>query len=397
MFGASRATMLQRLADVALDVCKAHSAGITLIEAAPTEPVLRWRALAGKLAPHVGATLPRSFSPCGTTLDSDALHFMSRPAQHFPYLETWPPPIEEALSIPFRLNGSPLGTLWVVAHDDTRLFDSEDARLLTGLSKFAAVACELLAGFRALHDDSAAVRGGAAIPIAAAAHEDRFMAILGHELRGRLQPAKNAAYVLMRETLDAPTRRSLAAIIDRQIAGMTRLVDDLLDIARSRAGMLRLQLTRCSVAEIIEHAVETAGPLVAARKHTLVVSLPSERVFLEADATFLEQALQNLLANAAKYTNPGGTIRIGAARENDDVVITVSDSGLGIAPAVLERIFDLYAQAGQAGTKRSAGGLGVGLYLSRLVIEAHGGEIRASSAGAGKGSEFTVRVPLPTS
>ncbi len=223
------------------------------------------------------------------------------------------------------------------------------------------------------------------------------MAILGHELRGRLQPAKNAAYVLMRETLDAPTRRSLAAIIDRQIAGMTRLVDDLLDIARSRAGMLRLQLTRCSVAEIIEHAVETAGPLVAARKHTLVVSLPSERVFLEADATFLEQALQNLLANAAKYTNPGGTIRIGAARENDDVVITVSDSGLGIAPAVLERIFDLYAQAGQAGTKRSAGGLGVGLYLSRLVIEAHGGEIRASSAGAGKGSEFTVRVPLPTS
>jgi signal transduction histidine kinase len=396
IFGAARGSILQKLTDVALDLCKAHSAGITLLEAGPAEPVLRWRALAGKLAPHVGATLPRSFSPCGTTLDSDALQFMSRPVQHYPYLDAWSPAIEEALLIPFRLNGKAAGTMWVVAHDDTRRFDAEDARLLTGLSKFAAVACELLAGFRALDDNSAA-GGGAARPIAAAARKDRFVAILGHELRGRLQPAKNAADILKRETLDAPTRRSLAEIIDRQIAGMTRLVDDLLDVARQRAGMFRLRLARANVAEIVEHAVDTVRPLIATRNHTLVVSLPSEPVFLDADAVWLSQALQNLLANAAKYTNPGGTIRISATRENDEAVLTVSDSGVGIAAADLERIFELYSQAGQAGTERSAGGIGIGLYLCRLVIDAHGGVIRAFSAGPGGGSEFTVRVPLPTS
>lgn len=319
---------------------------------------------------------------------------MSRPVRHFPYIDAWPPAIEEALLIPFHFSGKALGTIWVVSHDDSRRFDAEDARLLMALGKFAAAACELPTGVPALDGTRGGVGKSPALPSATESNEERFMAILGHELRGRLQPAKNAAEALKRETLDTATRRSLAEIIDRQILGMTRLVDDLLDVARLRAGTLRLRRTPADVAEIIEHAVEAVQPLLAARNHTLVVSPPSPRVVLEADALWLSQALQNLLGNAAKYTNPNGAIRIGAQRENDELVITVSDNGLGIPPAELDTIFDLYAQAGQAGSERSAGGVGLGLYVTRLVVEGHGGTIRASSLGLGRGSEFVVRLPL---
>jgi signal transduction histidine kinase len=395
MLSASPGSILQRLAELAVVLCKAHSAGVTLLETVGTEPVLRWQALAGKFATHRGATLPRSFSPCGTTLDRDAIQLMSRPVRHFPYMNAWLPAIEETLLAPFRLNGKPLGTIWVVAHDDTRRFDSEDARLLASLSNFAALACEL-ADFRAHQGAGAEVPRSAAIPIATAGTMDRFMAILGHEMRGLLQPAKNAVELLKRENLDAPTRRSVVEIVDRQIFAMTRLVGDLLDIARARNGTFVLRTARVRAAGIIEHAVETVRPLMAARGHTFVVELPSERLLLDADVFWLSSALQNLLGNAAKYTDPSGTIRIGAEREADDLVITVSDNGMGIAPAELETIFELYAQAGQGGTARSAGGIGLGLYLSRLVIEAHGGAIRASSSGAARGgSQFTVRVPLP--
>lgn len=394
-FGDSRQSSLQKLSEIALDLCKAHSAGITLLDASATEPVLRWRALAGKFAPHVGATLPRSFSPCGTTLDSDAVQLMSRPVEHFPYIDAWPPAIEEALLVPFRVNGAALGTIWVVSHDDSRRFDAEDARLLMTLSNFAGAGCELLTGVPAHDDESAGDGKSATLPAAPTSNnKERFMAILGHELRGRLQPAKNAAEALKRETLDAPTRRSLAEIIDRQIVGMTRLVDDLLDVARLRSGILRLRRARTDVAEIIEHAVEAVQPVLDARNQTLVVSLPPQRVFLRADVLWLSQALQNLLGNAAKYTNPNGAIRIGAQRDNHELVITVSDNGLGISPAELDTIFDLYAQAGQAGTERSTGGVGLGLYVSRLVVEGHGGAIRASSPGLGGGSQFVARLPL---
>ena len=233
--------------------------------------------------------------------------------------------------------------------------------------------------------------------VATETEQDRFMAVLGHELRSRLQPTKTAAELLKRDTVDALTRRSLAELIDRQIGGMTRLIDDLLDVARLRSGVFRLRRTRADVAEIIGHAVETVGSIVAARKHTLIVTLPCEPVYLEADVMWLSQALQNLLSNAAKYTNPKGRIGIYAGREGDEVVITVSDDGIGIAPAELDTIFELYAQSGQAGSERSAGGIGLGLYLSRLLVEEHGGFIRAFSAGPGRGSQFTVRLPSPIS
>jgi signal transduction histidine kinase len=391
--GSSRGSTLQKLADVALDLCKAHSAGITLLEAGTATPVLRWRALAGKLAPHLGATLPRAFSPCGTTLDSNAIQLMSRPVRHFQHIKAWSPEIREALLIPFRRNGAQAGTIWVVAHDDTRRFDAEDARLITSLSKFAAAACDVLAAFQALEAKVAEGGNAAEVAIAADGQKDRFVSILGHELRGCLAPVRNAVELLKLNPTDAVTRRSITEIIDRQIGGMTRLIDDLLDVARLQNGHVQLRRTRAAVSEIIEHAVESVRPLAAARKHTLSVSVPPEPIVIDADVMWLSQALQNLLGNAAKYTNPGGVIGISAERDEDDVVITVSDNGIGIAPAELDTIFELYVQAGQARTERSAGGIGLGLYLARLLVEGHGGAIRAFSAGPDCGSRFIVSLP----
>ncbi len=393
--GASRESMLQKLADVALDLCNAHSAGISLLEAGTDGPVLRWRAIAGKLAPNIGATLPRAFSPCGTTLDSNAIQLMSRPVRHFQHIKAWSPEIREALLIPFHRNGAQAGTLWVAAHDDTRHFDAEDARRLTSLSKFAAAVSEVLAASRSLEAKAAEAGDTAKLAIAADGNKDRFVSILGHELRGRLAPLRNAVELLKLNPIDAVTRRSVTEIIDRQIGGMTRLIDDLLDVARLQDGHVQFRRTRSAVAEIIEHAVENARPLAAARNHTLIVSVPPEPIVIYADVMWLSQALQNLLGNAAKYTNPGGVIGISAERDEDNVVITVSDNGIGIAPAELETIFKLYAQGVQAQTERSAGGIGLGLYLARLIVEGHGGVIRASSAGPDCGSELIVSLPVP--
>ncbi len=393
--GASHGSTLQKLADIALDLCNAHSAGITLLETGTDGPVLRWRALAGKLAPNLGATLPRAFSPCGTTLDSNAIQLMSRPVRHFEHIKAWGPEIRETLLIPFHRSGAQAGTLWIAAHDDTRHFDAEDARLLTSLSKFAAAACEVLAASQSLEAKVAEAGDTAELAIAADGNKDRFVSILGHELRGRLAPLRNAVELLKLNPIDAVTRRSITEIIDRQIGGMTRLVDDLLDVARLQDGHVQFRRTRTTVSEIIEHAADTVRPLAAARNHTLIVSVPPEPIVIYGDTMWLSQALQNLLCNAVKYTNPGGVIGISAERHAHDVVLTVSDNGIGIAPAELDTIFELYAQGGQAQTERSAGGIGLGLYLARLIVEGHGGAIRALSAGPDCGSQLIVSLPVP--
>jgi signal transduction histidine kinase len=280
-----------------------------------------------------------------------------------------------------------------VSHDATRCFDAEDGRLLTSLSKFAAAACQVIASLRRLETDLAQGQRINARLTTADQGRDRFMAILGHELRNQLAPAKNAAELLKCDTLDVATRRQISGIIDRQVGGMTRLVDDLLDIARLRVGTLEMRRADVTLGDIIERSVEIASPLVAASRHTLVVELPPEPVVLEADVMWLSQALQNLIGNATKYTEPGGRIVINVRRDDAAAVVSVSDNGIGIAAEDLDEIFELYVQLGQDRTRLSSDGLGIGLYLVRLLVEAHGGSIRALSAGRGCGSEFIVRLP----
>jgi hypothetical protein len=276
-------TILQKVADAAMKLCNAHSAGVSMLEDDAGKAVFRWRALAGKLAPHLGNTMPRAFSPCGTAVDRDAIQLMSRPVRHFPCIDALTPAIEEALLVPFHVNGVPLGTVWVVSHDDSLHFDGEDARLLTSLGSFAAAAFDVIASASRLEADLAQLRITNARLANADQSRDRFMAILGHELRGQLAPTKNAAELLKQEMLDVETRRYISGVIDRQVAGMTVLVDDLLDIARLRVGNLEMRRTDVPLGDIIERSIEIVRSVVTARNHTLVVELPSEPVWLDAD------------------------------------------------------------------------------------------------------------------
>lgn len=220
--------------------------------------------------------------------------------------------------------------------------------------------------------------------------KDELLAMLGHELRNPLAPILGATQ-LLGEHRDPARLAEQLAIIERQVKHMARLVDDLLDVARISGERFALRRTRMELAAAIDHAVEIATPLVEARGHTLVVEI-EHGVTLDADPDRLAQVISNLLHNAAKFTEPGGVIAVRGAREGDEVVLSVTDTGVGIAPHQLPHIFDLFVQ-GDRTLDRAPGGLGIGLTLVRRLVELHGGSVTASSRGPGHGTEMIVRLP----
>jgi len=225
--------------------------------------------------------------------------------------------------------------------------------------------------------------------------KEEFMALLSHELRNPLSPILNALDVQRQVKTDDPILQQAGNIIERQVRQMVRLVDDLLDISRITKGKLRLRKERVELRVIANCAAESVRPLLDARKHEFSVSLPTEPIWVEADPARLEQVLVNLINNAAKYTDPGGLIRLSVARSGDEAVLKVWDNGLGISSETLPQVFDLFTQV-DGTLSRSHGGLGVGLALVRTLVEMHDGRVQAFSAGLGKGSEFTVILPALT-
>ena len=222
--------------------------------------------------------------------------------------------------------------------------------------------------------------------------KDEFLAMLSHELRNPLAALSNAAQLLRLQKNEAPLQQQARNVIERQLGQLKHLVDDLLEVSRITSGRVQLRQERVSVGGIVERAVETAQPLIAQRRHDLKVSLPPEPIFLQADAARLEQVLVNLLTNAAKYTDEGGRIWLSVEQEGNAAVLRVRDTGIGIAPELLPRIFDLFTQA-ERSIDRSQGGLGIGLCLVERLVELHGGSVQAHSV-LGQGSEFVVRLPL---
>ena len=225
--------------------------------------------------------------------------------------------------------------------------------------------------------------------------KDEFLATLAHELRNPLAPIRNAARLLQLKGSSDPVLRNASEIIERQVAHMVHLVEDLLDVSRITLGRIALRKKIISLQDVVTSAVETARPMIDASGHDLTVTTPPQPVYLHGDITRLSQALQNLLNNAAKYTPSGGHIRLDARREGGWAVVSVRDDGLGIAPEMLPRIFDLFTQI-EHSLERSQGGLGIGLTLVRRLVELHGGHVEARSEGHGHGSEFTVRLPITT-
>ena len=228
---------------------------------------------------------------------------------------------------------------------------------------------------------------------AADRRKDVFLATLAHELRNPLAPLRTALEIMRIAPRNEAMRGEAQSVLARQLKQMTRLIDDLLDLSRISTGKLELRREHVNLRAIVESAVEITRPTIDAQGHQLQIQLPAEALYLDADATRLSQVFSNLLNNAAKYTDHGGSICLSAECHGDHAVVRVKDSGIGIARENLERVFEMFTQVGRS-IEQSRGGLGVGLALSQWLVRLHGGTIHAQSEGVGRGSEFLVRLPL---
>ena len=223
--------------------------------------------------------------------------------------------------------------------------------------------------------------------------KDEFLAMLAHELRNPLAPIRTAVQLLRLKELTEPHRRRARDVIERQVEHLVNLIDDLLDVSRITRGMITLQLEPVLVGAIVARAVETARPAIDSHRHALELDLPDELISVEGDKTRLVQVIANILHNAAKFMDPGGRIRLRVLRDGQNAVIQVSDTGIGIAPELLPKIFELFTQV-HSKSERAQGGLGIGLALVRRLTEMHGGSVTAESEGPGRGAMFTVRLPM---
>jgi signal transduction histidine kinase len=224
-------------------------------------------------------------------------------------------------------------------------------------------------------------------------HKDEFLAMLAHELRNPLAPIRNAVRLLRLKGSVEPDLLWGREVIERQVECLSRLIDDLLDVSRISRGKMEVRKQRIELTEILNGAIESSRPLIDQQGHRLSVNLPPEPIHLEADVVRLAQVFMNLLNNAAKYTEKGGRIWLGAERRNGNVIVRIKDSGIGITADKLPRLFDMFFQVDHS-SDRSGGGLGIGLTLVRRLVEMHGGTVEAQSEGMGKGSEFLVSLPV---
>jgi CheY-like chemotaxis protein len=215
--------------------------------------------------------------------------------------------------------------------------------------------------------------------------------MLSHELRNPLAAISNAARLLRLEP--SSTVNDAAGIIERQVSGLVGLVNDLTDVSRMTSGKIQLHVERAQLNDVVSRAVESVQHVLGARHHQLALSVPQEAIWVNADANRLQQALANVLNNAAKYTDPGGHVSLAVERFGNEAVIKIKDNGTGISAEMLDRIFELFIQADRS-LDRSQGGLGIGLTLVRRLVEMHGGKIQAFSAGIGQGGEFVIRLPV---
>ncbi|HEY8025895.1 MAG TPA: ATP-binding protein [Burkholderiaceae bacterium] len=258
--------------------------------------------------------------------------------------------------------------------------------------------------YQPLYDDDGVIEGVAIVVFevtelagakraaeAASRSKDEFLAMLGHELRNPLAPIVTALQLMRLRGVETAERE--LAVLERQARHLVTLVDDLLDVSRVAEGKIELRKTEMEFGEVVANAIESVSPLIEAKRHRLSVDVASRGLVVQADAARLRQVIANLLTNAAKYTEPGGHLRIAARRHGSQVEAAVSDNGIGIDAAMLPKVFDLFVQERQA-LSRSQGGLGLGLAIARSMMLLHGGNVEAHSDGLGKGSIFTLRLPV---
>ncbi len=309
-------------------------------------------------------------------VSDDFLRKIAQSERHLDWLRLLRP--RSYMCVPVRSQRSAVGALTFVTTESGREYDEMDLRVAEDLAHRAAIAIENATLVSTLKD--------------ADRRKDEFLAMLAHELRNPLAPIRNAAHIVRARAPQTPELTWATQVIERQVHQMTRLVDDLLDVSRINSGKIRLHPERITMESVIDDVVETSQPQISGQGHRLEVMKPGEPTYVNADPVRLGQILFNLLDNAAKYTERGGQISLVLTADAEWAEVRVSDTGVGIAKEMLTRIFEMFTQLDRS-LDRTQGGLGIGLMLVRRLVEMHGGTVYALSEGAGRGSEFVVRLP----
>jgi len=300
---------------------------------------------------------------------------IARDQTHIDLLRALDP--KSIISIPLRVRDRTIGTITFVATEPSRRYTPGDVRFAEELARSVAIAIDNAHLFNSVKT--------------ADRQKDEFLAMLAHELRTPLAAIRYATEVARLPEVDPKVE--LLDIVERQVQNLVRLIDDLLDISRISRGKILLRREYLDASVIARRAVASVRPILEGKNHELDFELAEEPMPIYADPMRAEQTVVNLLTNAVKYTHDGGRVSLRVYPEDQEVVIRIKDTGIGIAPEILPRVFDLFTQADQS-LDRSQGGLGVGLAVTRRLVEMHGGTVAAHSEGVGHGSEFTLRLPL---
>ncbi|HEU5137541.1 MAG TPA: PAS domain S-box protein [Steroidobacteraceae bacterium] len=304
-------------------------------------------------------------------------------------------PVRSYLAVPVvSRSGEVMGGLFF-GHPDVDRFTERAEQVVIGVAAQAAVAMDNARLYEAAQREIASRERAEAALRETDQRKDEFLATLAHELRNPLAPIRQATLISMSADATPDQKRWAHEVITRQVRHMSVLLDDLLDISRITRGTLELRTEMTDIKAVVDAAVETSRPTIDAKMHDFHIELPREPVKFAADPLRLAQVLSNLLTNAAKYTDPRGRIRLRATADADTITISVTDTGIGLSQEGLTAVFRMFSQV-QSTRDRSDGGLGIGLALSKGLVQLHGGTIEASSAGHGQGSEFVVRIPRRT-
>jgi len=370
--------LLQRIVEVTLDLCGAGSAGLSIIEHRDGKERFRWHAVAGLLRDSLWSVAPQESSPSAITVARNAVQLFVRPDRHFRGMAEVKPPILEVLLAPFPVNGRPAGTIWAVAHDRERHFDAEDARLLGDLSQIAAPAYHAYCIIEGLRDSNR--------------RKDEFLAVLSHELRNPLAAMSNSIkYLVKAVPLEGDPQRA-RNVVQRQLAQVIRLSDDLLDVSRIGHGTLELRRERTDLVSAARLGREAAAPALAEYDREINVTLPDGPMWVEGDATRLSQIVTNLLTNAARRTRSTGTVSLTLRADGGDAVLLVSSETDRVATGWSEPDSDRYGVPMRP--EPATGPQGIGLTLVRNLTELHGGSVATVSVGSGIDNGFAVRLPL---
>jgi len=368
--------VLQKLADVALDLCRADTSGVSLADG----DLLRWEAVAGTFSGARGRTMPKHASPCGVCIERDSTQLMHLPDRCFPSFFAEPRFVEVML-IPFHDCEDAIGTVWIAAHSHDRQFDREDERILRVLASYASAGWQLWKAWDLAEQSNC--------------RKDRLIATLGHELRNPLAAFSAPTAVLEQYLGDAGSSARALEVIARQTRLVERLAGDLLDSSRLASGKLRLEVAPLDLWGVVAEAVETCRSRIEQRRLDVSVDMPQTPTIVEGDSIRLAQVFSNLIDNAAKFTPEGGHLAIAGTVDGRHASVAIRDSGAGIPRDQMQRIFEPFAQLPDIHDTSARSGLGLGLSLVRSLADLHGGTVSVVSDGPGLGSCFTVRLPVP--